>query len=140
VQRQVQKPRYEIVSRFAVPRGKGFSLASEWLGANGLNGSSDLRLERLAEHLRDGELLAVRDLPSRHANLDRDKTYVISVTVERWQKLRDRRSKFHKCLDLLPTEPERDNSKHAERTVNEPPAEWDSANAAHHQRKRNDEH
>ena len=40
------------------------------------------RLERLAKHLRDGELLAVRALPSRYANLDRNKTYVASITVE----------------------------------------------------------
>jgi hypothetical protein len=40
------------------------------------------RLERLAELLRDGDLLAVRALPSRYANLDRNKTYVASITVE----------------------------------------------------------
>ena len=40
------------------------------------------RLERLAEYLRDGELLAVRALPDHYANLDRNKTYVASITVE----------------------------------------------------------
>ncbi len=40
------------------------------------------RLERLTEHLRDGDLLAVRALPSRYANLDRNKTYVASITIE----------------------------------------------------------
>jgi len=44
------------------------------------------RLERLAEHLRDGELLAVRALPSRYANLDRNKTYVARITVEPFSK------------------------------------------------------
>jgi len=38
------------------------------------------------EHLRDGELLAVRALPSRYANLDRNKTYVASITVEPFSK------------------------------------------------------
>ena len=40
------------------------------------------RLERLAEYLRDGELLAVRALLTRYANLDQNKTYVASITVE----------------------------------------------------------
>ena len=40
------------------------------------------RLDRLAEHLRDGELLAVSALPSRYANLDRNKTYVASISIE----------------------------------------------------------
>ncbi len=40
------------------------------------------RLDRIAEHLREGELLAVRALPNRYANLDRNKTYVASITVE----------------------------------------------------------
>jgi hypothetical protein len=40
------------------------------------------RLERLAEYLRDGELLAVRALPDRYAQLDRSKTYIASITVE----------------------------------------------------------
>jgi len=40
------------------------------------------RLDRLAEHLREGQLLAVRALPARYALLDRNKTYVASITVE----------------------------------------------------------
>jgi len=39
------------------------------------------KLSTLANHLRDGDLLAVRALPSRYANLDRNKTYVASITV-----------------------------------------------------------
>ncbi|MCI0541164.1 MAG: hypothetical protein L0Z50_38670 [Verrucomicrobiales bacterium] len=44
------------------------------------------RLERIAENLRDGELLALRALPSRYANLDRTKTYVASIAVESLSK------------------------------------------------------
>lgn len=40
------------------------------------------RLQRMDEHLRDGEQLAVRALPARYVNLDRNKTYVASITVE----------------------------------------------------------
>jgi len=40
-----------------------------------------MKLSTLANHLRDGDLLSVRALPSRYANLDRNKTYVASITV-----------------------------------------------------------
>ena len=39
------------------------------------------QLSTLADHLRDGELLAVRSLAGRYANLDRSKTYVTAITV-----------------------------------------------------------
>jgi hypothetical protein len=39
------------------------------------------RLDSLADHLRDGELLAVRSLAGRYANIDRSKTYVTAITV-----------------------------------------------------------
>ena len=39
------------------------------------------KLTSLAEHLRDGDLLSVRAMPSRYAGLDRFKTFVASVTV-----------------------------------------------------------
>lgn len=39
------------------------------------------RLHSLCDRLRDGDLLAVRALPDRYANLDRNKTYVTSITV-----------------------------------------------------------
>jgi len=40
------------------------------------------RLDRLADDLRDGDLLAVRALPARYANLDKTKCSVASITVE----------------------------------------------------------
>jgi hypothetical protein len=40
------------------------------------------KLSSLAEHLRDGDLLSVRALPNRYANLERSKTYVASITIE----------------------------------------------------------
>ena len=40
------------------------------------------RLDRLADDLRDGDLLAVRSLPARYANLDKSKCSVASITVE----------------------------------------------------------
>jgi hypothetical protein len=39
------------------------------------------RLGRLANKLRDGELLAARTLPARYANIDPAKTSVTSITV-----------------------------------------------------------
>lgn len=40
------------------------------------------RLHRLADDLRDGDLLAVRSLPARYANLDTTKCTVASIAVE----------------------------------------------------------
>jgi hypothetical protein len=40
------------------------------------------RLDRLADRLRDGDLLAVVALPARYANLDKSKCAVASITVE----------------------------------------------------------
>lgn len=40
------------------------------------------RLDRLADDLRDGDLLAVRVLPTRYANLDKTKCSVASIIVE----------------------------------------------------------
>ena len=40
------------------------------------------RLDRIADDLRDGELLAVRALPTRYANLDKTKCAVASIAVE----------------------------------------------------------
>jgi hypothetical protein len=39
------------------------------------------KLSNLAEHLRDGDLLSVRALPSRYADLDRFKTFVASISI-----------------------------------------------------------
>lgn len=39
------------------------------------------RLHSLCDRLRDGDLLAVRALPDRYSNLDRNKPYVASITV-----------------------------------------------------------
>ncbi len=39
------------------------------------------RLHRLCEELREGDVLAVRALPDRYANLDQNKTFVASITV-----------------------------------------------------------
>jgi hypothetical protein len=44
------------------------------------------RLDRLAERLRDGELLAVRALPSRYAQFDQTKCAVASITIEQISK------------------------------------------------------
>jgi hypothetical protein len=44
------------------------------------------RLERLANYLRDGELLGVRMLPDRYANLDTSKTFVAQITVQLMSK------------------------------------------------------
>ena len=40
------------------------------------------RLDRLADDIRDGELLAVRALPTRYANLDKTKCAVAAIMVE----------------------------------------------------------
>lgn len=40
------------------------------------------RFDRLADDLRDGDLLAVRSLPTRYANLDQTKCAVASITIE----------------------------------------------------------
>jgi hypothetical protein len=40
------------------------------------------RLDRIADHLRDGDLLTVRALPARYANLDKSKCAVASISVE----------------------------------------------------------
>ena len=39
------------------------------------------RLAKLCDDLRNGDLLAVRALPDRYANLDQNKTFVASITV-----------------------------------------------------------
>ena len=39
------------------------------------------KLSSLAEHLRDGDLLSVRAMPSRYAGLDRFKTFVAAISV-----------------------------------------------------------
>ena len=39
------------------------------------------KLSSLAEHLRDGDLLSVRAMPSRYAGLERFKTFVASISV-----------------------------------------------------------
>ena len=40
------------------------------------------RLNRITEHLRDGNLLAVRSLPSRYSNLDPTALFVSEIRVE----------------------------------------------------------
>ena len=40
------------------------------------------RLNRVTEHLRDGDLLAVRSIPTRYANVDPTDLVVASITVE----------------------------------------------------------
>lgn len=40
------------------------------------------RLDRIADDLRDGDLLAVRPLPARYANLDKTKCAIASIAVE----------------------------------------------------------
>lgn len=40
------------------------------------------RLERVSDHLRDGNLLAVRIFPTRYAGLDKTKCAVTSISVE----------------------------------------------------------
>ena len=40
------------------------------------------RLDRIADDIRDGDLLAVRALPARYANLDKTKCSVASIAVE----------------------------------------------------------
>lgn len=40
-----------------------------------------LKLDRIAEHIRDGNLLAVRILTERYANLVRPKPHVFRITV-----------------------------------------------------------
>ena len=39
------------------------------------------RLHSLCDRLRDGDLLAVRALPDRYADLDKNKPYVASISV-----------------------------------------------------------
>ena len=39
------------------------------------------KLTSLAEHLRDGDLLSVRAMPSRYAGLDRFKTFVAAIAI-----------------------------------------------------------
>src|SRR6266545_2224146 len=40
------------------------------------------KLSTLAKHLRDGDLLSVRALPTRYANLDKSKCAVAAIAVE----------------------------------------------------------
>ena len=46
---------------------------------------------------------------------------------------------FGEMFDLLPTEPERNDSKNSKRAINQSPAERDSANDSHHQREWHDQ-
>ena len=39
------------------------------------------KLSSLVEHLRDGDLLSVRAMPSRYAGLDRFKTFVAAISI-----------------------------------------------------------
>ena len=39
------------------------------------------KLTSLAEHLRDGDLLSIRAMPSRYAGLDRFKTFVAAISI-----------------------------------------------------------
>jgi hypothetical protein len=40
------------------------------------------RLDRIADSLRDGQLLAVRAVPARYAGIDNSKPTVASITIE----------------------------------------------------------
>jgi len=44
------------------------------------------RLDRIADHLREGDLLAVRALPARYAHLDPGKCFVAQITVAPFAK------------------------------------------------------
>ena len=51
------------------------------------------RLAKLCDELRNGDLLAMRVLPDRYANLDQNKTFVASIKVTR-QRVKQMRSQI----------------------------------------------